>query len=229
MPIPINLWNHEIRARAGALPRYPADYLRRNLLPSEKASVSREGIEFRGCFYSCDEAVARGWFVRSARGTFRVDVSYDRRLVDKIYVHDEQNPGQMFIASLLEKSADFAGLSFQEAEFLHFHRERLRHEGARVGLRQHVAYHQAVDPITKEAHAEAKRQSKGKSRSARNADIREQREEERSLERQEKAALAPRRESEQSAEIVPLRPTAPTPPSAVKSRNTKLLDMLNGN
>lgn len=229
MPIPITLWNHEIRVRAGALPRYPAEFLRQNLLPSERAAVTRAGIEFRGCYYSCDEAVARGWFVRSSRGTFSVEVSYDRRLVDKIYVHDDQNPGQMLIASLLEKSADFAGLSFQEAASIHFRRERLRQKGERVGLRQHVAYHQAVDPITKAAHAEAKRQSKGKSRSARKADIREQREEERSLERQEKAALAPRREREQSAEIVPLRSAAPKPVSSTTSRNAKLLDMLNGN
>lgn len=231
MPTPCNLWNHEIRARAGSLPRYSSDYLRLALLSRAKASVTREGIQFKGCFYSCDEAIERGWFVRAGRGSFEVTVSYDRRLVDNIYVHGDVNSKAVFTASLLEKSAAFTGMSLQEVEFVIFERERIRQEGKYHSLRRDFDFHNAVDPITSKARAEAKQQSKGKSRSSRKVDIRQHRTEELTRERQEKALLNQPSKQLQKAEILTLPVSTPTSDHlapAKPARNAKLLGMLNG-
>lgn len=230
IPTPRNLWNHEIRSRAGALRRYSAEYLRMALLPRDTATVSREGIQFHGCFYSCDQAIERGWFVRSSGGSFKVTISHDRRLVDTIYIHDNANPGCYFAATLLEKSAHFRGMSLHEVDSIRYERERTRRVGRYQSLTSTFQFRNAVDPITSEAKAETKLQTKGKSRSSRKADIRENRAEELARERQEKAAPMPSPEAQPSAEIVSLRPVTPnnttTPTRA--ARNAKLLEMLNG-
>lgn len=231
VPTPCNLWNHEIRTRAGSLPRYSSEYLRFALLPRAQASVTREGIQFKGCFYSCDEAIKRGWFVRAGRGAFEVTVSHDRRLVDTIYVHHDASSKSVFIATLLEKSAAFAGMSLQEVGFLMSERERIRQEGRYLSLRQDFEFHQAVDPITRNAMTSARQQSKGKSRSSRKADIRGQRTDELVRERQEKAQLTLPSKQFTKAEIVTLPVSVSTGDHldvAKSAPNAKLLGMLNG-
>lgn len=225
LPTPSNLWKHEIRSRAGALRRYSADYVRLALLPRAKASVSREGIAFGGCHYSCNEAIQRGWFTRTAKGTLHVEVSYDRRLVDAIYIHDDQSPGKVITATLLEKSVAFKGMSYQEVESVVHHRTRLRHEGQRLAMKNDFEFHATVDPITLEARTKTQFVTKGKSRSSRKADTREARHIERALERQEKAAPPSKHKPVQSAEILTIpREQAPS----TRQNNAKLLDMLNG-
>ena len=44
-PIPINIWNIEVRERAGLLTRYSEADIRFALLPQTEASVSRHGIQ----------------------------------------------------------------------------------------------------------------------------------------------------------------------------------------
>lgn len=231
LPTPCNLWNHEIRVRAGSLPRYSSEYMRLALLPRAKAKVSREGIQFKGFFYACDEAIKRGWFVRAGRGVFEVTISYDRRLVDSIYIHDEAESKFFFIATLSERSAGFAGMSFQEAECVMVARERMRQEGKYLSLQRDFEFHNAVDPITNKARIAAKEQSRGKSRSARKAEIREQRIQELARERRENALPNVPSKQLQPSKIVTL-PTALSksnnPATARDSRNAKLLRMLNG-
>lgn len=232
IPTPCNLWNHEIRSRAGSLSRYSAQFLREALLPHGKATVTREGIRFGECYYSCDEAIQRNWFVRAGRGAFKVEISYDRRLVDTILIHDDINPGGVFVATLLESSAHFKGMSLREVEAVAFERERIRQEGRHLARTPRFVFHSAVDEMTKTAKEEARRQSKGKSRSARKADIRESRSEELARERQETAALTPHVAPQQSAEILPFQPPTSNTDSIncpKAARNAKLLEMLNGN
>jgi hypothetical protein len=230
IPTPCNLWNHEIRTRAGALSRYPAQFIWNALLSREEVSVTDEGIRFRGCFYTSPEAIERGWFERARRGVFKVTVSFDRRLADEILIHDDLNPGKSFIASLSEKSAHFRGLSFQEIAALAFERERIRRDGQQVTKRQKFSFHSAVDPITKAAFTEVKQLSKGKSRTARKKDIREQRAVELALERQEKAVLSSDFSQQSTAEIVQLPLPNPNlaPTNKTGKRNSRLMEMLNG-
>lgn len=232
IPTPINLWNHEVGNRAGALSRFSRESIRNALLPTETASVTAEGIYFRNCFYSCNEAVKRKWFERARRGVFPVTVSFDRRLVDEILIHDELNPTKRFVATLSEKSAFLRGMSFGEVEALDFERKCLDKAGKQVTRRQKFDFSSTVGPIVDSAKAETKKQTKGVSRTARKKDIREDRAAQLAIERQEKARMQPQptSASKTSAEVIHL--AAPQPSSAPAAtpnpRNSRLLAMLNG-
>lgn len=228
IPTPINLWNYEIRTRAGALSRYSEEFIRNALLPKETATVTLEGISFKDCLYTCTEAVKRGWFERARRGAFKVTVTFDRRLADEILVHDELNPGKTFVASLSEKSACYRGMSFQEIEAIQFERKRLNKHGEQVTKRQKFKYHATVDPIVQEATAELKKFPKSVSRSARKKDIREDRAAELSLERQQKAKLGPKNTQQPTADVVHLPAPKPTTDTHPNQRNSRLMAQLNG-
>ncbi|MDD5175166.1 MAG: Mu transposase C-terminal domain-containing protein [Sterolibacterium sp.] len=242
-PIPRDIWNLEIRERAGTLSRISEERVRFSLLPRDKATVTREGIRLDHCFYSCAEAMERGWMVAAGRGSFKVTVSYDRRLVDTIYIHDDRNPTLFFVASLLDRCSDYRGLSFQEVEAIEYQREMLRQEGRSLDYQQKFEFHKIIDPIAKQARTQTKEQSKGLSRKGRKKDIADDRLEERRLQRQREARIpGPVPKSAQSAEVIPLIPNkasvpqpedesvAATPPAAAKDdrRRQKYLEILNG-
>lgn len=241
-PIPVDIWNLEIRQRAGALARIPEEQVRFALLPRAEATVTREGIRLGHCYYSCPEAISRGWMVAAGRGAFQVSVSYDRRLVDSISIHDDKNPTKFFVATLLDKCSDYRGLSFQEVEAIEYFREVNRQQGHQITRQNQLEFHQKMDPVTKKAHAEMKQLSKGKSRTARKKDIVKDREDERRHQRQTEAKIPrtapPNATSAEVVQFVP-RQAAPAKPGDPASttpavsdqdarRRQKYLDMLDG-
>ncbi|MGB7399041.1 Mu transposase C-terminal domain-containing protein [Castellaniella sp.] len=188
-PSPLALWAHGIRTRAGLLTRYDAARVRFALLPEAPAVVSERGIEFRGCFYSCPQAISEKWFERARVRRFQVQVSYDPRLADAIYVHPRgEKAGEPLVATLTERSRECRGLCFDEVAYL----ERLRAEVVRqtdhsrlensIGLRE-------ATKLTIEAAKEKLKGSPRKSRSARRADTVPDRLAERAAERKMLASI----------------------------------------
>ncbi|MDN0075417.1 Mu transposase C-terminal domain-containing protein [Crenobacter sp. SG2303] len=239
-PIPLDIWHLEIRRRAGALARIPEMQVRFALLPKMKATVTREGIRLGACYYSCPEALQRGWMVAANRGEFPVDVTYDRRQVDTIYVHDKQHANQFFVATLLDRCSDYRGLSFMEVEAIEFHREALRQKGEHITRENLLQFHQKIDPLTRQAKAEMRQAAKGRTRSARKKDIVKDRENERREQRQQEACLpgttSPERPLPQGTAFPPLPPTKQSSDvmhnlstDRDARRRQKYLEMLNGN
>lgn len=242
-PIPIDIWNLEIRQRAGALARIPEEQVRFALLPRAQATVTREGIRLGACYYSCPEAISRGWLVAAGRAAFKVTVSYDRRLVDSIYIHDSKDPTNFFVATLLDRCSDYRGLSFQEVEAIEYQREVVRQDGCEISRQHQLEFHESIAPITQKARAEMRLLAKGKSRSSRKKDIVEDREDERRLQRQVEARIpSPAPANAHPAEVIPLVPLRPpltqtnTTDSEVATvsgqdarRRQKYLEMLDGN
>ncbi len=86
--IPGHLWEWGIRHRSGALRAFPEDLVKFSLMPKEQGSVTETGIGFRGRFYTCPRAMDERWFDRARQdGRWKVDVSYDPRDMDQIYLH----------------------------------------------------------------------------------------------------------------------------------------------
>ena len=86
--IPGQLWEWGIRHRSGALRAYPEDLVKFSLMPKERASVTETGIAFRGRFYTCPRAMEERWFDKARQdGRWKVDVSYDPRDMDQVYLH----------------------------------------------------------------------------------------------------------------------------------------------
>lgn len=190
LPIPRDIWAHEVATRMGLLSRFSEEQVRFNLLPQDQATVSRDGIYFRGCYYTCPVAIEQKWFVKAGQGKFRVDISYDRRLVDNIFIHVKGDPSRHYNGSLLDKSRDYAGLSFDEVEVYERLRAKMRSQAEGVARQVQSDFHAHSDPIVEAAKAEAKAVSKGKSRTARKADIVDDRLEERRFRRQQEADMS---------------------------------------
>jgi putative transposase len=186
-PTPIELWNHGIRARMGQLSRYAEEYARLKLLPRAMAVVDDRGIQFLGCSYSCPQAVAQGWFIEAKKRRFKVDVSYDPRLVDNIYVYDPNGKSAPYRAELTQRSAKYSGLSSAETKYWESVRAGMRNEAGQTRLQNKADFRDSVAATVSAAAARLAREGTGKTRTARRADTKAARVEERRLERQETA------------------------------------------
>lgn len=113
-PRPLEVWQWGIQHRSGHLRTLPLETLRLSLLPQAEATITRQGIRFRKLYYTCSTAVEAGWFVRAGRsGRWSVRVSYDPRLVDWLYLWQD-NGRRVEVCSLLDhtKQTHFQGLDW---------------------------------------------------------------------------------------------------------------------
>ena len=115
--IPVELWNWGVKNRTGRLRNIPSEQVLVNLLPSGKATSSENGIKFKGLLYSSKELLRQGYFDRIS-GTEReqqLDVRYDPRFVDKIYLCHGSSLDDFWVLNLSVKSRRYAGLTFAAA------------------------------------------------------------------------------------------------------------------
>lgn len=189
-PCPLELWNHDIVSRAGLLTRIPEQKVRLSLLRKETAVVTEHGVEFRDCYYSSQLALAQKWFETARKRRFNVVVSFDPRLVDRIYVHALDGKGEPHLATLTARSQNYAGLSFEEVEYYEFLRQLVRQQSEHQRLDNNVEFRDRTQ--ARIAAAEKRLKAAGNtSRSARKADTKLARNLELALEREEQAKLQP--------------------------------------
>lgn len=86
-PIPLKIWNWGMRKLTGKLrPEDDVEALRIKLLPRDTATVTSNGIRFRGIHYTCERALQEQWFLRlKGKRSKRVEIVYES-LVDQIYL-----------------------------------------------------------------------------------------------------------------------------------------------
>ena len=187
--IPVKLWEWGIRNCSGALRAYPKETIRLALMPKEKGSVTEKGVYFRKLYYTCREAREGQWFEKARKnGRYPVDVSYDPRDMNVIYVWEKDGDGAV-PCTLLDWEQRFSGKSLEEVEY----------EQAKQALR--IKEHERSDRegamnLTRYINAivdDAERMAppvKGKSKKERLADIRENRKEEKESLREEESFTA---------------------------------------
>lgn len=212
-PSPRALWNHGIRNRAGLLTRYTEERVRFALMHRDKAVVTENGLQFRSCYYTCPEAMQKGWFVAGRKKRFTVDVSYDLRLVDAIYVHDKYNPENYFLATLTDRSEKFGGLSFAEVNYFDWLQKKALPAIEQTRMQVNHEFREATAPTVSEGESRLKAVGKRPSRSARRADTKDARAEELRNERQHTASVMPRT----TAEMLPIAPVISLRPSVVST------------
>lgn len=184
MPIPTHLWNHDIPKSANYLTRYTEEQVRHALLPKDTGIVTELGISFKGCFYSCPEGEARGWFIQARNSSnFSIDVSFDYRLADTILIHDPNDSQHLIQAMLTPRSDKYLGMSFAEVAYSKKLDEKLEEEIRQNRHQVTYEYHQDVDPVVDNAKKTYRRQKNSTSRSARRADTKEARDEALRIER----------------------------------------------
>ncbi|MGH9841725.1 MAG: Mu transposase C-terminal domain-containing protein [Blastocatellia bacterium] len=153
--------------------------------------VTYRGIHLeRDLYYTCDLAQREGWFARAReRGAWKVEVSYDPRAIETIYLHLDGGR-RLESCRLVEASRAFRGRDWHEV-MDYFAREKQREAAARGrGQQSQAALNAQQDRIISAAmeKTDAARAVTGyQSKRARTAGIRDNRQEERRQERERQA------------------------------------------
>ena len=94
-PTPVELWKWGVKNRAGKLRVIHPDIMKFYLMPRGIATVTAKGIRFEKMLYSCDTAIQKSWFATArTKKSWKVDVSYDPRNMNNIYIHTKD--GKIF-------------------------------------------------------------------------------------------------------------------------------------
>lgn len=115
--IPTELWEWGIRNRSGALRHVDEDILKFYLLPRDKARVTGKGIVYKNIRYTCDKALKERWFERARKSGWNVDIIYDPRIAEYIYILDK-NSDDYQKCTLLGSSSRYTNKSFYDIDFL---------------------------------------------------------------------------------------------------------------
>jgi hypothetical protein len=112
-PIALLRWARE--RRSGLFRQFDLEQARKQLLPGAKATVTKQGILFKQVSFTCERAVAKKWFERARRfGRFAVEISFDPRWVDPIYVRD--SPSTFELCHLTSADSRFRGWTWEALE-----------------------------------------------------------------------------------------------------------------
>ncbi|MYN15105.1 DDE-type integrase/transposase/recombinase [Pusillimonas sp. TS35] len=170
-PTPIGVWNHGVISRTGQLTRHSEHALRMALLPEQPAVVTEKGIYVNGCYYAPPEGSRNDWFVRARTRRFNTQVTFDRRRVDTIYVHDTNEPGGYFVATLTARSEKYGGKSLDEVKKLQMLEKELKSTALSDNLQLRAELHQFTDPLVKNAKQLAEDAKKGTSKTSRRRNL----------------------------------------------------------
>jgi hypothetical protein len=204
-PYPIELWNWGIRNRGGHLRQMASDIVRLNLLPTDEASVTHQGIYYKGLYYTCELALREQWFVRArANGRWKISIAYDIRRLDTIYLrlHDTQ---RLEPCQLITTQKAFQGKDWHDA--LDYF--AVKQQGQEMAIpRQQQAraeFHAQIDRIITEAKQQKEQVITEQSKRSRTKNIKENRKLERDNERETGAwQLGAKDNSYDSEQVIPI-------------------------
>lgn len=224
VPTPINLWNWGIQSRKGRLRIVDRNILRLNVLPRGNATISRAGIKFKNLLYSSKQAIEEQWYLKLKNKS--IEIVYDPRNVEKIYIpHDNGMDFESCI--LLEPSQQYRKDFLEEIIFQQQLRSELEEIERSNQIQLTINIDAKMDEIIKKAKKK-KQQSLNESTSKREkiASIRENKNMEKQLNRQqEKFDLSPSAVSEK-AEIIDFSTKEKVQSELSKKSSSRLMEKL---
>jgi hypothetical protein len=118
----LSMWNYSMQYEGGGLMQFEQRAVQLSLLSLDSGSIRADGIYFQGIYYQCDDAGMLTAYARARkRGTQPVDIAYDERLVDDIWIYQPLE-SEMYLRCTLnlryESQRDFAGKRFAEVRQL---------------------------------------------------------------------------------------------------------------
>jgi hypothetical protein len=159
------------------------DILRFNLLPKLQASITPKGIRFLGMLYSCDTAIKESWFIKSREsGLWKVDVSYDPRNVNQIYLR--RGRSEYEVCYLLETQVRYKDKTLDDVQFLLDSESQDKAEYAGVELGERISLAAEIENIVNEGTHRSRNEAKPISNAKKLRSIRENRQEEKERNRE---------------------------------------------
>lgn len=210
-PIPVKLWGWGIKHCHGQLRSVTEDVIKLCLMPADTALVTAKGIRFKGLYYLSERAIFEHWFeVARAKGSYRVDVSYDPRDMSNIYIRNLDG-GTFEKCYLSEHENKWNGKYLDEVIHQQAANRGMRSKDAGRELQARVDLNTEIEKIVGEAEQMAKQTIIPSSKRERTSSIRGNRAAEKQALRQDEAfvlgeePMVPPAETEK-----PEKPLSPT-------------------
>lgn len=205
-PKPIELWNWGIKNRAGKLRKVHSKTVRFYLMPKDKATITSRGIKFKGMLYSCETAIREAWFVQARnKGSWKVDISYDTRNTNNIYIHIKDE--NLFeTCYLLEHQERFKDKTIDEIlDLVERESEKAKSEEFSI-LQEELNLFSSIEAIVEDSKKIANEtQSINISKTEKTKNIRENREVEKTVLRSKEAFDLSSDKKENEAEVIEIK------------------------
>ncbi|MFL0584851.1 Mu transposase C-terminal domain-containing protein [Solibacillus silvestris] len=202
-PTPLELWKWGIKNRAGKLRVVDNNIIKFYLMPKDKATVTPKGIKFKGMLYSCETALKESWFVKSrVNKSWKVDISYDPRNVNNIYMHT--NDERIFEScALLNHQERYIDRAIEEVDDLRKRENIDFKDNEQVTLQEEINFYNSIESIIEDAVKDTnKTQTSNLSKAQKTKSIRVNRHTEKSIQRDKEAFDLTINSEERSAEII---------------------------
>ncbi|KJS13223.1 MAG: hypothetical protein VR67_05470 [Peptococcaceae bacterium BRH_c8a] len=207
-PYPIELWKWGLKNRIGRLRKESYDIVRLNLMPSGTARVTDMGIKFKmpgiqishAAFYTCEKALKEDWFIQARnKGSWPIEVSYDPRLVDYIYIRLDRGRG-FEKCRLKDKHSNLMGKRWED--FIDMRERRIQdsQEAYIDDLQAKIDLQDKTDATVNKAKKE--KQQDNRSKSQRVKSIREHRKLEKEFNSQNEAFELDKTEADKNGTVV---------------------------
>jgi hypothetical protein len=189
-PYATDLWHWGIQNRSGSLRAADPQTAALNLLPPSFATVTDRGIKFAGLYYDCTRAHRDQWYVKARKhGTWREPIVYDQRRTNTVFLTGFGAPEPCLLKET--DLAKYGGRDWYDYE--DYQARKKENEVAREEetLEKEVALDMNIDDRVAQAVAltdQARRAKGPQSKAARTSGIRMNREAERELESDQRAA-----------------------------------------
>ena len=178
LAIPVELWKWGIENYSGQLRSFSEDVVKLCLMPTDTAVVTAKGIRFKGLYYSCDLAIKELWFETArSKGSYKINVSYDPRNMDKIYFHNKDDQTYE-ICQLIDWQDKFLGKGLDEIMVMQDWEKKKKSEASTKKIASRIGLSSRIDTVVEEAELMAKQTVVSSSKSERVRSIKENRKEE---------------------------------------------------
>ncbi|WP_454838373.1 Mu transposase C-terminal domain-containing protein [Pseudomonas mohnii] len=221
-PTPIGIWTWASENELIEPNNRPDELVYLHLLPRERASVQKGGVMFRGMHYVCEMAVEKNWFAKArSRGVWSIECWYDPNSSAHIWIQDDDK--QFIRCDLRRSDAKYAGYRSDEIyDLIEAYRQKpTAHR--RAELESRVELTDVVGNIINNALAEQKQEPAPATKAEAVKNIRENRAEERFMERETAPVPGGVRAKPTDREV---GPTPKVPESYAGPRSAQVIDML---
>lgn len=183
-PTPMGIWNWALNNDRIEANIQPEELIYLHLLPREKGSIQKGGINFKGMFYVCDWAIEQNWFSRARhKGVSSLICWYDPNSTEHIWI---QGPDRHFIRCDLRNSEErYHGFRFEEVVDMLAVLKQESPESKYGKLVSRVSLDTVISAVVVNAEQEKKSTTETGSKSQKLGNIRDNRAHERLQERKE--------------------------------------------
>ncbi|MAD74492.1 MAG: hypothetical protein CML20_06850 [Rheinheimera sp.] len=200
--IPVRLWQWGVKNRTGVLREVDPKLTYVNMLPHSKATISPSGICFKGMYYTCVEAVELGWFHknRSIPRPKSIEVAYDPLNTNVLYVRPDNKFDSVWQCSLQNRSRRYQDMSLVEAMSIRTESRSTYAEAQQESDYKAPDLQKELEMITQLAY-KRQQSSELSNNSKRLSGIRNNRDQEREIERQKNRESAKPPKSKETATV----------------------------